>query len=208
MFYLVSVAAAGGAFGMWFYPGSRTVASAGGCTNVSAEPTSVVLALIGIAVLLAILGLNGRRLANVKLPGGIEATALAEEKKAITAAVLANPSLLNETEQAPVTGSSAQDSDPSTTDSLPSETVKVGGVELGVYRLDDVPTTVVRDLLSTVVKEHRLPEHFALDFVARKLAKGNPRNSMWLVKFRQDTKIWKVSYGGRGKSGPTVTVAG
>ena len=198
---LVGVAAGAGAVALWLHPGTRKVL-APACppgqwsVDVSADPTSLILVLLGISALLLVIALNGRRLASLKLPGGIEATSLEQEKKAVEQAVASKVNLLSDATPAPSSTDAARPAPP---DASPSASVVVGGVDLGVYRLDAVPCAVLSDLLKAKVSD--LPRLFAVEFVARKSGRGN---HPWLIKFRGDDRIWKVAYGGQGKDGPTV----
>lgn len=182
---------------LWYHPGCRTVI-APTCPNgqatvpVSAEPTSLALLLTGTGLLLLLIAINGRKLVSLKLPGGIEATTSELEKKALEKAVGTDAKKLKAIEgDAP---------DSSAPDAIPSDKINLGGVELGLYKIDSVPTQVFRELL---LKENiELPEKFSIEFVARKFGRGN---HPWLVKFRENDWTWKVSFGGQGKSGATVT---
>ena len=198
---LVGVAAGAGAPALWFHPGTRKVL-APACSpgqwslDVSADPTSLIVVLVGISTLLLVIALNGRRLASLKLPGGIEARSLEQQQKAVELAIASKVNLLSEATAAPAAADTFR---VAPHDASPSASVVVGGVELGVYRLDAVPCAVLSDLLKEKVSD--LPSLFAVEFVARKSGRGN---FPWLIKFRGDERIWKVAYGGRGKDVPTV----
>ena len=183
---------------LWYYPGCRTVI-APTCPNglptvrVSAEPTSLALLLTGTGLLLLLIAINGRKLVSLKLPGGIEATTSESEKKALEKAVGPDAKKLKAIDE------EAQDSSVVEPDAVPNDTIKLGGVDFGLYRTDAVPSQVFRELLA---KAAEIPEKFSIEFVARKFGRGN---HPWLVKFREDDRTWRVAFGGQGKSGATVT---
>jgi hypothetical protein len=87
---------------LWVHPGKRDVvlpacSKKNVCTAaVSAEPTSVVLLLVGLGAGLLFFGVNGRRLKSVKLPGGAESTFADEEKRSAKRILGANPDALAE----------------------------------------------------------------------------------------------------------------
>lgn len=80
-------------------------------------------------------------------------------------------------------------------------TVKENGEELAVYELKDVPLSVVADAIGGWPEEDGAPRSTSdFEFATRKKGKGN---HPWTIKFHGRPAI-TVSYGGKGKSGPTV----
>lgn len=209
-----------GMFGLsvlaWLNPAMRTVASAQASGQstilISSEPSSIVLALLAFGSLLLFIAVNGRRISNLKLPGGAEFTsAIEQETKAAVTALTPKVGEISGTGTdshgnaqvgtSPGTNSSARSDTASQPQGTPSKTTQVNGVELGVYALDAVPVRVLRDLLDKM-PESELPQLFAVEFVARRSGRGN---HPWLIKFRAEEKIWKVAYGGHGKVDPSVS---
>ena len=169
-------------------------AESGPTISVSSDPVNVILAMLAVATLFFFIAMNGRRVASVKLLGGVEVSALAEEAHAAERTLAPKIKELSdqETEEEP-------NSQPQAT---PSKTVQVDGVELGVYSLDAVPVRVLQDFLSDDNAKN-LPFLFAVEFVAKRSGRGN---YPWAIKFRGDERVWKVSYGGKSKTGATVTL--
>ena len=85
-----------------------------------------------------------------------------------------------------------------------TSTVHIGGKDHVVHDLKDVPLRVVADLVGQWENEGRQGRWSLgqLEYALRRLGRGN---HPWLLHFRDENLLWKVSYGGQGKQKATVT---
>ncbi|MCC6491789.1 MAG: hypothetical protein IT424_02085 [Pirellulales bacterium] len=207
---LVGLIFLAGAILAWQFPPLRSVAfqhpgapgpNTPDTVAVSSDPLALVLLLLAAAMLFLFAALNGRRALNFKLPGGGEFTSLASEVKAVERAL---PSKLQKLVAEATTGQLEGEQAPRQPDAThPATTIVLQGVELGVYRVDDVPLDVLASLLGQLKDQESPPSRLAIEFVARRNGRGN---HPWAIKFRGDERIWKLAYGGRGKSEPTLSL--
>jgi hypothetical protein len=163
-------------------------------TSRVTEPLAV-LALGAIALLFA---LNGRRLYRFSVAGTNWDTDEGNGTKQQGLALLKVPGVAkklatepeSETQESPVLATSS-----------PAAIVEREGEKFEVYSLNDLPTQVLGDALSKWPKDDSRPGSVA-DFKCA-LRKGGRGNHPWLLQFKGKRELW-VSYGGKGKEGPTV----
>jgi hypothetical protein len=165
--------------------------------EISSDPTTTALALFTLGSLFILLALNGRRLSNFKLPGGFEANTIAIEAESAKEALQDKSSVIRETAE-------AIQSDPpeELKKTIPTTNIKIDGDEFGVFSLENTPTRLIMDILNDLKIKNNLPERLSIDFIARKIGKGN---HPWFLKLKSDDMIFKISYGGQGKIAPTIT---
>jgi hypothetical protein len=187
-------------------PGTGVVAAKDCVASVDADGSALVITLISVGVFLVVLAANGRRLTSLRV-GLVEASsetaaakakktlegkggeldATEEEKKSLQVIDVAK----TVAETQPVASAVAQ--------------VTVDNKDLDVFSLPDVPTRVVADLLLWLQQAGRhLPPSLDVEFIARRT--GRQGNHPWLIKFRGLPDTFRVSYGGQGKTGPTISV--
>ena len=83
----------------------------------------------------------------------------------------------------------------------PVRIVESDGESIAVFDLNDVPISVITDALANWPDDTPRPNNLSdFEFAGRKRGKGN---HPWTVKFN-GSKAVRVSYGGQGKSEPTV----
>jgi hypothetical protein len=184
-----------------FAPDDGTRPAAENCVGqVSADTSAFVVALFGAGVAFVVLAVNGRRLQSVKAGGqelsfdGERATGqkiVASLKGKLTAAE-------SKTE------SSEPKSDVAEPIAAARGTVTVDGQEMDVYSLEDLRPFVLLDLLTKLNENDLLPKVLDVEFIARHRGRGN---HPWYVKFRE-SQIWRVSYGGQAKTGPSIEPVG
>jgi hypothetical protein len=86
----------------------------------------------------------------------------------------------------------------------PLSVISVEGTDYELISPKDVPPQIFDDLLTEGAKDgHLTPGELMrkLDYVAREPGIGN---KPWLFGFHELDEVWKISYGGRRKKGPTL----
>lgn len=161
-------------------------------TEVRDKPISLIGIFLISGSVFGLFGLNGRRIFTLEMPGGLKA-GMAKPTEALEKALSGKPVEEEELEDSP-----PSDTQPT---SEPATTVRISGIEYELYALSNVPIRVVRDALDNI---EDLPSGTLsrIEFIARKAGKGN---HPWLMKFFGTDTTWKISYGGQGKDGATVT---
>jgi len=180
--------------------GSQTQADA-----VADPQTSVVVSLLAAAAVLLLLAANGRRVLSakfgdneLKLDGGPRPDDVRDDLKAVATEATAGDSSSGDTE--------AGDKQISPEPPQCSRTVDVDGRTLAYVEADDLPVRVVHAVLGEILLNHanEVPDRLSdIEYGARSTGRGN---HPWFVKFRRRERIWKVAFGGQGKTTPTVTL--
>jgi hypothetical protein len=159
-----------------------------------ASTPAVALLLSGLGLI--IYGINGFRLTQFSA-GGISAESSSAAKDA--SKYYKQPEL--EDTALSIPGSTADAPIPTQPPTTILNTPASGSVE--VFELKDVPISVIADAVEKWPAGEREPSNLGdFEFATRKRGKGN---HPWTVKFR-GCKVVVVSYGGQGKTGPTVSV--
>lgn len=194
-------------FGAYTYlhPPQRSVRPASclepGCLLMSdADPVAVVTVMLTLGTLVGVVSLNGRAIASLHLPGGASTNFVQERAK--NAKEVLSPYSKEIASQGD--SKTAPEMAPPETQAPEAETtVNINEVELAVYSLEELPPRVLADLIARLVElERPLPRSLGrLEVIARKPGRGN---HPWFLKFREQEKPWKVSYGGQGKGRATV----
>lgn len=104
----------------------------------------------------------------------------------------------------------ADEEDDAAAATLPAEleeaslrTVAVSGEPHVVHRLTDVPMRVIGDLVD-YWKESGLQGRWTLGRLEYALRRPGRGNHPWLLQFRDEDHLWKISYGGRSKLDATI----
>jgi hypothetical protein len=162
-------------------------------TSRVTEPLAV-LAVGAIAILFA---LNGRRLHRFSVGSTNWDTDDGEKAKQIAEELLRLPGVAKKLAAELKHG--AQQNVPAA--SSPAAIVDRDDEKYEVYSLTELPTQVLGDALSKWPEGESRPSSVA-DFKCA-LRKGGRGNHPWLLQFKGKRELW-VSYGGKGKEGPTV----
>ena len=152
----------------------------------------LVVFLAGFALL--VFAINGLRFAKISAAG-----VSAEAPDAATAAkgYYQAPS-----EDRPKTEVTVQDKDSPEPSEVPTDYLEAEDGKYAVYKLNELPTTVITDALASWPEGDTKPEDLSgFEFATRKAGKGN---HPWTLKFKGKKAI-VVSYGGQGKAKETVT---
>lgn len=171
-----------------------------------ADPqTAVVVSLLAGAAVLFLFAANGRRVLSAKfgenevtLDGGPRPDDVREDLRDVAAEATAVDSSSVKTE--------AGESQISPAPPQGSRTVDVDGRTLAYVEADDLPARVVYAVLCKIDSDHQneFPDRLSdIEYGARSTGRGN---HPWFVKFRRREGIWKVAFGGQGKTTPTVTL--
>lgn len=183
--------------GLFLAPPSRSAfppqCASGACVaSVDADPTAMTLALVGIGALLAVVGLNGRVLTGLKVPGA-GATMAEEQKKDAEAKAVVSADVQAVGAQLGADG----DESPHAGEGE-ARVISIAGAELVRVDAAQVPGRVIVDLKSAVPSVNAASD---LSWGARRMGQGN---HPWYVQLL-DGRRFKVSYGGQGKLDATVT---
>ncbi|MDP2342277.1 MAG: hypothetical protein Q8O67_15075 [Deltaproteobacteria bacterium] len=189
------------AAGAWVYPPKRDVVGTGataGVVTVHADPIAVTTALLAFGALAAFFCIDGRRVKSFAVPGA--STEFADSEALAAAAVEAmkgaNPDGEAGTEEAPENTTPTQG---------PVAEVSLGGAKLAVFLPNQIPPVVLADFVTQLhARGDSLPTLDAIELIARS---KKPKNHPWFFKMRGSDTLWKLSYGGRGKAGPTLTLS-
>lgn len=167
--------------------------------TISTPRSSPELAMLfsTAGIVLLFWSLNGLRLTRLGL-GSLSVDMAPNEQKAAEeyAKSSQRPQSVNLPKDAPV------EPEP---EAAPTGAVVVGNEAEAVYRLDAVPRFVFDDLFANWPDQYPKPSNFsAFEFALRRKGAGN---NPWILKFR-DLPALRVSYGGQGKTTPTVSERG
>lgn len=158
-------------------------------TDLSSVLITVLLSGVG----LLLFALNGYRFTRLSAAGlSADSDAVAEG---------ARKQLAQTDDQAPsIAIDKSSEADPRPTQA-PASTVEANDSEYAIYTLDDVPSKVIQDALSSWPPDQPRPASLAeFEFAARKKGQGN---HAWNLKFR-GLPLVEVTYGGYGKQTATV----
>lgn len=162
----------------------------------TADVTSPFLAVFIAGIVLVLFGINGRRFTRITA-GDYSA----DSQSPIDSA---NRHYKEPPSQKDELTVSVDDEAPEPTEPRLGVVTTTEG-DLSVYNLTDVPSKVIRDALQNWPTGEDLPDDLqSFEFATRRPGKGN---HPWTLKFRGKRPV-VVSYGGRGKSKPTVESPG
>lgn len=165
-------------------------------TNSSADVTTPFIAVLTAGVAVLLFALNGLRFAKFSA-GGVTAEALDAQEKA---KVFYKTDAADRPEST-VTVPNKMSPEPT---EVPTGYLEAADGKYAVYKLNELPFVVIVDALASWPTSETKPADLSgFEFATRKTGKGN---HPWTLKFKGKKAI-VVSYGGQGKSGPTVSSA-
>jgi len=177
---------------------SRELDGKGTVIKVLLESTDVTTPFLSIflaGVALVVFGINGIRFAKITAAG-----VSAEAPDATAAATNYYKAPSEDRPQNEVKVEEKESPDP--TDVPAGYLEAEDGGKYAVFKLNEVPSSVIADALASWPKDDSKPEDLSgFEFATRKTGKGN---HPWTLKFK-GKKAVIVSYGGFAKAGPTVS---
>lgn len=177
---------------------SRELDGKGTVIKVLLESTDVTTPFLSIflaGVALVVFGINGIRFAKITAAG-----VSAEAPDATAAATNYYKAPSEDRPQTEVQVAEKESPDP--TDVPAGYLEAEDGGKYAVYKLNEVPSSVITDALASWPTEDSKPEDLSgFEFATRKTGKGN---HPWTLKFK-GKKAVIVSYGGFAKPGATVS---
>lgn len=177
---------------------SRELDGKGTVIKVLLESTDVTTPFLSIflaGMALVVFGINGIRFAKITAAG-----VSAEAPDATAAATTYYKAPSEDRPQTEVKVEEKESPDP--TDVPTGYLEAEDGGKYAIYKLNEVPSSVISDALASWPKEDSKPEDLSgFEFATRKTGKGN---HPWTLKFK-GKKAVIVSYGGFAKLGATVS---
>lgn len=196
---LIGIALSIGAFALMFGPPEKAIRELDGKNNVvkivleSTDVTTPFLAIFLAGFALLVFAINGLRFAKISAAG---VSAEAPDAAAAAKGYYDAPS--DERPKAEVTVQDKESPEPS---EVPTGYLEAEDGKYAVYKLNELPTSVISDALASWPVGDTKPEDLGgFEFATRKTGKGN---HPWTLKFK-GKKAVVVSYGGYGKAGATV----
>lgn len=196
---LIGIALSIGAFALLFCPpekASRELDSKNNVVKIVLETIDVTtpfLAIFLAGFALLVFAINGLRFAKISAAG---VSAEAPDAAAAAKGYYDAPS--DERPKAEVTVQDKESPEPS---EVPTGYLEAEDGRYAVYKLNELPTSVISDALAAWPEGDTKPEDLgSFEFATRKTGKGN---HPWTLKFK-GKKAVVVSYGGYGKAGATV----
>jgi len=196
---LIGIAIIVGAFALLFCPPEKASRELDGTNTVvkvvlqTADVTTPFLVVFLAGFALLVFAINGLRFAKISAAG-----VSAEAPDAATAARGYYQAPSEDRQKTEVTVQGKESPEPS---ELPTGYLEAEDGKYAVYKLNELPTSVITDALTSWPQGYTKPEYLSsFEFATRKTGKGN---HPWTLKFKGQKAV-VVSYGGQGKVIPTV----
>lgn len=187
------------AFTLLFFPPERASRELDGSNIVvkvvleTADVTTPFLLIFLAGFALLVFAINGFRFAKISAAG---VSAEAPDTAAAAKGYYEAPS-----EDRPKTEVTVEDKESPEPSEVPTGYLEAEDGKYAVYRLNELPTSVILDALALWPPGDTEPGDLSgFEFATRKTGKGN---HPWTLKFK-GKKAVVVSYGGQGKAGATV----
>lgn len=197
---LLGLTLIGAAFLLLYWPPDaieRELNSGGALARMiyrSVDVTTPFIAVFAAGFAILIFALNGLRFAKISA-GGVSAEA-ANTTAAASSFYRAD---VGDRPESKVTVSEKTSPEPK---EVPTGYLEAPDGRYAVYKLSELPSSVVTDALAYWPQDEAKPDDLSsLEFATRRTGRGN---HPWTLKFK-GKKAVVVSYGGQGKSDPTVS---